>query len=113
MLDGVEQRLLRYAVHGQLDLGRRTRDRIHLEPDVRPRASGQPVDQPLQRRPGTEVLQDGQLKVVSDGPQVARDGSRDCGVVHVAGRVELLDQQRYVAQRPVVERGGQAVALRL
>ncbi len=70
-------------------------------------------DEPIERRPDAQVVQDRQAQVAADGPQSIGHGPRDVGSLGVAGGVESMDQQRQLLERVVMDVGGDPGTLRL
>ena len=77
MLDGVRERLLGDPEDRQLDVGRRPGVVGPLEADL---AAGEPLDpedEPVERRPDAEVVEDRQPEVAADRPEPVGDGPAD------------------------------------
>ena len=105
VLDRVRQRLLGDPEEGQLDVGRRTRAVGPLEADL---AAGEPLDaqdEPVERRPDAEVVEDRQAQVAADRPQPVGHRPGDVGALGVAGGVEAVDEQGQVLERVVMDVG--------
>ena len=71
-------------------------------------AAGQaldPEDQPVERRPDAEVVEDRQAQVAADRAQPVGHGPRDLGALRVAGRIEPLDEEGQLLERVVVDVG--------
>ena len=113
MLDRVGQGLLGDPEERELDVRRRPRAVGALEADLAAGEALDPEDEPVERRPDAQVVEDRQPQVAADRPQPVRDGPRDVGAFRVAGRVEPLDQQRQLLERVVVDVGRDARPLRL
>ena len=87
VLDRVGERLLGDAEDRQLDVGRRPRPVGALEADL---AAGQPLDpqdQPVERRPNAEVVEDRQAQVAADRAQPVGDRAARCSAPSVSPAV--------------------------
>ncbi len=113
MLDRVRKRLLGDPEEGQLDIGRRSRAIRALEADL---ATGQTLDaqdEPVERRPDPQIVEDRQAQVAADGPQPIGDRPRDVGALRVAGGVEAVDEQGQFLEGIVVDVGRDTRPFRL
>ena len=113
VLDGVGQRLLRDPEERELHVRRGPRPVRALEADLAAREALDAQDEPVERRPHAQVVEDRQAQVAADRPQPVRDVARDVRALGVAGRVEAADEQRQLLERVVVDVGGDPRPLRL
>ena len=113
MLDRVRERLLGDPEERELDVRRRPRPVGPLEADLAAGETLDAQDEPVERRPDAEVVEDRQAQVAADRPQPIRHRPGDVGALRVAGRIEPTDEERQLLEGVVVDVGRDPRAFRL
>ena len=87
--------------------------RRNVRAGLRHREALDPQDQPIERGPDAQVVEDRQPQVAADGAQPVPRRSGRCPRLRVAGRVQALDEQGQFLESVVVDVGRDARPFRL